>query len=206
MFHKILIAATTVLSMSALSATASASEVNGIQYNELSVGYIDYKLKTPIGNANFDGYGIGGQLLIGEKFLVDFEYASLDSNVFGTLGVSTELTSTSFGVGFRIPVGQGTDIVPGISYSNTEIKLASGSSVYAEDDSTTSFSLNLKHRLSDSVQGTISLGYNSDATAIGVGVLVKVNKNFGIGLTASAADGDDNVDATQFTIRASYLF
>ena len=191
-------------------APVAAEEVNGLTYNRAGIGYISSTADGSIDGTSIDGdisgVGIEVQAVIAENFVLQFGYADGDGDItVGRTKYDAESTETSFGVGYRLGVAQGTDIVPFVKYFNSDVKIDGDSS----DDNYTLYGLRLNTRLSEMAQATI--GFTTDGKddeygkAYDVGLLFKVQPNVGIGLGYSLNDSDI-ADTKTWNVSVEYLF
>ena len=189
----------------------SAGEMNGINYNQVGIGFgtitQDINISGVGVDGSFSGAGISGTVLVAENILLGFSSQSA-SGTLKAAGISldTDISAVSFGVGYRYPVASGIDIVPILQHisSKADIELLGSYKV-----NTTVFGMLLNGRLTDSIQAGVSYVTDFDndeyGTTFGVNGLFKVNQTFGIGLDYGVSSNDIS-DSTSVIISANYLF
>jgi len=203
--------------VSAFIATiAMAQEINGIQYNSIDIGYGSVSLEGGSGSSKivFDrmkGTGFSGtyradNVLIGASYSV----AKSDGLTVGSTyyTASTELNSTSFGLGYRFGISTGFDLVPSLSHTSQKVTLKrSGAADSNTNSSANTVALTAYNKLTDTLQSNVGVSRNSaEENTISAGLLYKFNKSWGIRGSYGYTTGSDNLKVTQTIVGVSYLY
>mgnify|MGYP006299283299 CR=1 FL=1 len=96
------------LSLLSVAALAEGKTETGINYNEVSVGYISQGVDNDGATDTFTGYGISGSFLISDSVFLTGAYNSTN-HTYDDLGKIT-LSGTKIGLGYRMPLSDTTDL------------------------------------------------------------------------------------------------
>ena len=199
-----------------IASFATAQEVNGIQYNSIDVGYGSVSLEGGSGSDKIvldrmTGTGFSGtyrvdNVLIGGSYNV----AKSDGLTIGSTHytASTELNSTTFGLGYRFGISSGFDLVPSLSHTSQKVTLKrSGAADSNTNSSANTVALTAYNKLTDSLQSNVGFSRNSaEENTISAGLLYKLNKNWGVRGSYGYTTGADSLKVTQTIVGISYLY
>ena len=196
--------------------SASAEEVNGIQYNQISLtaGRVGMEGKSGTDKLVFDdfkGTQVDAQFLLND-FLVNVSYtmAKSDDVKFNgaTTGSKTDLKANEYKFGYRLPIATGFDLVPYIGHGVNKGTVSRA----GRADSDISASGNLvglmaRKKLAENVEGGISASRSSDETnSFDIDLLVKVHKSFAIKGGLGTSSGKNDYKGSSTFIGVAYLF
>ena len=112
------------LGLLSLLALASPALADGLNYNYLEAGGVNFDLDDDIVDVDGDGFGVGGSFEVGESMFVTAGYSTADFDF------DIDLDQLSFGLGVHTPIGDNVDFVGTVSYVSVEAS-AFG---FSEDD------------------------------------------------------------------------
>ena len=184
------------LGLISLLALAAPALADGLNYNYLEAGYVEFDLDDDIIDVDGDGFGIGGSFEVGQSMFVTAGYSTADFD-FGI-----DLDQLSIGLGVFSPIGDDVDFVGTISYVSVEAS-AFGLS---EDDDGFEASLGIRAMVSDAVElaggiNYIDLSDSGDDTSFEGAAWFYLNDQFAIGLQAEFGD-----DITTYGIGGRLFF
>lgn len=96
----------------------------GISYNEVGIGLGSAQVKLADTKYTFNGAGIGGSVLIGQRFVLGGTYTDVSKTIAGS---EIRSSDTNLSLGYRMGVAANVDLVPTITALNNTSKLAGAS-------------------------------------------------------------------------------
>lgn len=194
---------------------AKAADINGINYNRIDLGYGSVTLKDSVLGVgikgDLKGFGISGSAAVNDLVILSASVSNVSgdvnfSNGARTLAVDTDLETMSLGIGFRLKLAEGVDLVPGITVASTEVKgSAPGIAPISDDSDDTLGSLDLNFRVTDKVQAAFGVASDGDVNTYGLTGLYKFSDSFGFSFGYSQSkDGSTKVNG--YTVGVSLLF
>ena len=182
-----------LVSLLALSGPALA---DGLNYNFIEAGYVEFDLDDDIVDVDGDGLGIGGSFEVGESMFVTAGYSTADFD-FGI-----DLDQLSVGLGIHTPIADDIDLVGTISYVSVE---ASVPGVSADDDGFEA-TVGIRAMVSEAIElaggvSYIDLSDSGDDTSFGGSAWYYFSDQFAIGIQAEFGD-----DVTAYGIGGRLYF
>lgn len=188
--------------LTVLSATAFAENKTetGVNYNEVSVGYVSQDITMSGTKYTFTGYGLTAAALVSENFFLSGSYGATSNTTSGT---KTNIDQSKVGLGYRLPISDATDFNIFGSYSNTSVTSSA-------DSNATSVGIGIRSiALSPDLETNLSYIYTSskklDTTTNGsgyqAGLKYKMTSNWFI-------DGNylSRKDFNQYYVGVGYRF
>jgi hypothetical protein len=105
------------------------SDQTKLNYNFIGLGYGTSKVKTPDLSMNFHGSGIHGSYRFADQFFVTGEYFSAKAN---PMGISTKVSNSAIGLGYRYGLSANTDLTVELGYIDNKTKVANFSDKTSE--------------------------------------------------------------------------
>ncbi len=184
------------LGLLSLLALASPALADGLNYNYLEAGWVNFDLDDDIVDVDGDGFGVGGSFEVGESMFVTAGYSTADFDF------DIDLDQLSFGLGVHTPIGDNVDFVGTVSYVSVEAS-AFG---FSEDDDGFGASVGIRAMVSDAVElaggiNYIDLSDSGDDTSFGGSAWYYFNDQFAVGLQVEFGD-----DITSYGIGGRLFF
>jgi len=185
--------------------TATTSSANGPNWNYIDASYIGADIGSFEQDIDADGFGASVSTLIGESIIFNLSYSYIsEDNVFNE-NVDGKITNGTLGIGYRYAATSSTDVFIIASYLYYELELKGLNNRGSIDDNGYGITLGVRSMLTESFEGTITLGYaeidDESETAIGISTHYHINKVFAVGVSYSVAD-----DADQYGIGVRVSF
>ena len=192
---------TALLVASPLISFAGDQASNGLSYNYVGIGYAAADYDNDGASFKLKGYGIEASGLITENiFLVGdlFNASTKKIKVDGTTySIDLDYTAYELGLGYRMPISNGTDVYGIVSRHNQKLK-ANGENV---SDTNNAFTIGIKTLLADSVELDASGGALDGDFRGKLSLQYKVASNVGFVASYSTMR-----DGSQYQFGVRYLY
>ncbi len=166
-----------------LLALAGPALADGLNYNFIEAGYVEFDLDDDFADVDGDGFGIGGSFEVGESMFITAGYTTADFD-FGI-----DIDQLSVGLGVHTPIADDVDFVGTISYVSLD---AEGFGISGDDDGFEA-SVGVRAMISEAVElaggiNYIDLSDSGDDTSFGGSAWYHFNDQFALGLQAEFGD------------------
>jgi hypothetical protein len=170
-------------------ASAENSKTNGFSYDYIQGTYnlssIEETIDDSIVAADFKGYNLSVSKTLTENIFVTAAYASVSTSsvkVDGTtFAISGTGTSTAFGVGYRMPINDKTDLSVDVQSVRVATKgTLSGVEVISDTTTTTPVTATLRFMVIPDFEIQTSLGYSDGDSVYAIGGGFAINKQFNV--------------------------
>jgi len=144
---------------------------------------------------------------VGEYVILAASYDEISEEALLNTNIDGELSVASFSIGYRYGVANLTDVFVMASYVYYDYveEVKGEGEVFDYDDNGYEINLGVRSMLTESFEGTITLGYveinNESETAIGLSTHYHFNKVFSVGVSYSFSD---DVDLYSIGARVSF--
>jgi hypothetical protein len=183
------IALSALLMATVVSSYADNSTTNGFSYNYVQGSYTSSALEDTIEGsiigADFTGYDLSVSKTLTENIFVTAAYGSLSTNsvkVDGTtLPIKGTGTSTSFGIGYRMPINEKVDLNIMIESIDVATKGSiDGTEVISETDTETPITVSLRFMVTPEFEIQTSYGNNDGDSRYFIGGGFAINKQLNV--------------------------
>jgi hypothetical protein len=188
-----------VLTSALLLSLGSAQAAESPKWDSVSVSYQSVDLDSE----TFTGFGISASKLLGDNFFVTGAYnkASDDVQVFDA-SVDLDLSTTTLGLGYRLPLSENTDFFGVLSYEDMDAEASYQGSSENMGENGFGAKIGVRSMVSDKVELGASIQYvditeDSD-TVFAVSALYNFTKNFSAGIGYSKAEDMDTLSVSAY--------
>ena len=196
---KLLIAA--LFAVSPTLSFAADQVSNGLSYNYIGLAYGVTDVDSDDASFKLKGYGIEASGLVTENIFLVGNLYNASTNKIKSGGTSYSLdvdfNSYELGLGYRMPISNGTDVYGIISGQNQKIKASSTD----ESNSYAAFAIGIKTLLADSLQLDANGGMLDGDFRGKLELQYKVTSTIGV-----VANYTTIKDATQYNIGMRYFY
>lgn len=178
---KTLFTSTLLVALSSIPALATAQTFN---YNYVEGGYMSVDPDNMSTDA--DGFNLGASALLTSNIFIFSGYSELETNRIPGFNAVFNFRSVDAGVGYRMALGDVTDLNLKGAVLSGRIKLKNAGFLSGSDtDTGYRLSVGLRHLLTDQVELNGGLSYSDifddDSTALNAGILFHLTPSFSIG-------------------------
>jgi hypothetical protein len=168
---------------------AENSKTNGFSYDYVQGTYalspIEQNIEESIVSADFEGYNLSVSKALTDNIFVTAAYGSLSTNSIKVDGTTLPIkgtgTSTSFGIGYRMPINDKTDFSIEIQSLEVATKGSlAGVELISETDTTTPVTATLRFMVTPEFELQTSYGYDDGDSVYTIGGGFSVNKQIAV--------------------------
>jgi hypothetical protein len=196
----------------ALFVTAASAQnltANGFSYDYVQGYYESGNINVSAGGYTLDtdlsGAGAGFSKLLNENvfFTASFGGASSSSIKINntSYAINTDITSTSFGVGYRMPLDAKTDLNVRASSVSTKVELNGYGYSISDTDRVTAVGVGVRYKLSDEVELNAGINSVDGESSTGFGGAMNLSKTVAL---IGGYSTSDNSSATFIGLRVMY--
>lgn len=198
-----------VAAMFVTAASAQSTTANGFSYDYVQGFYESGSLNTSVDGSQFEmdlsGAGVSASSLLTDNVFITAGFGSVNASslkIDGTsLPLSTDATTTSFGVGFRMPIDSKTDLSLRVTSISTKVEVKASEISESQTDRDTGFGASVRYKINDGVE--INATISSVDGEIGTGFGGAVNLSKSVALVGAYSTSDD-ATATFIGLRLMY--
>lgn len=176
----------------ALTGIINTTQANNFNYNYIEGGYSTYN------EEGIDGaFDMGGSYDIANNINVIANYKKIDA-------ASVDPSQMQIGLGYHIPIADGTDLAADLSYLKTKAKTNN----ISVKDTGYGIGIGVRRKFTDHIEGNARIEHlkfdNDDTSTLTVGGLYAVNHALSAGIDLTT-EGDDGPEIIRSSLRWNML-
>jgi hypothetical protein len=178
---------------------ASAQNVtsNGFSYDYIDGGRqttnIDFSIQGVKLEADYTGAGVSISKLIDGNVFITAGFASVGANSLKidsiSYNIKTDVSQTSFGIGYRMPLSAQTDLNVQAISSSTKAEASGFGLSISDTDRVTSFGAQVRHKINDAFEVNADIGSYDGEIGTGVGAVMNLSKSIAVIGRLTSNDG-----------------
>jgi hypothetical protein len=190
---------------------ASAQNVtsNGFSYDYIDGGRqttnVDFSIQGEKFEADYTGAGVSISKLIDGNVFITAGFASASANSLKidsiSYNIKTDVSETSFGIGYRMPLSAQTDLNVQAISSSTKAEASGYGLSISDTDRVTSFGAQIRHKINDAFELNADIGSYDGEIGTGVGAVMNLSKSIAV---IGRLNSNDEAKSTLVGLRVMY--